>query len=170
MIEPVDYSPSSGAAQLLAALVVLPRDERIELSRKFADDDADLSTLLADAIGMANAVAANCREWIETEMIAAGAVHPERAHQLNLPTMLGAAIGASMAAQVRQDGTCNGCAMRLGTVANQCLPTVSDVRYVDGDDTFLCHLEGLDEAGEPARACVGWARWRALGRLRHGGG
>lgn len=53
---------------------------------------------------------------------------------------------------------CNGCAFRLGTLANQSASTVKDAvgALANLDDAvFVCH-HGLDEEGLPTRPCYGY--------------
>jgi hypothetical protein len=99
------------------------------------------------------------REWLEVEAITSGAFHPHQAEQINTASMLGACIGARMAAQVAQVGLCGGCALRLGTMANQSLPTVTDVDWCEGKGEFRCHMHE-----DPKPACPGYARWQAIKR------
>lgn len=164
MTDTTDYSPSVQQATLIAALSVLPHAERIDLIRQAIDRDGYLflAHLLSQTIGMANSVSTNCREWLETELITRLDYNPHQAEQINTPSLLGAAEGARIAAQVAQDGLCDGCAVRLGTLANQCAPTVADVNWCDGKGEFLCHVDGLDEMGRASMPCRGAVRWQDL--------
>lgn len=162
-----DYSPSAQQAEFIAALSVLDHVGRIELIGQITDRDGQhvLADLLSQTIGMANSVAANCREWVETEAIVRLDMHPHQAEQINTPSMLGAAMGARIAARVDQDGLCDGCAARRGTMANQCAPTVADVDWCEGKGEFLCHLEGRDHRDRPTKPCIGAVRWQAVKRM-----
>ena len=166
-----DYSPSSEQSRMIAALSIMPLAARestvIELIESRGPEY--VANLFAHVIGMANSVAENAREWLAVEMIVRCDLHPHQAEQINTPSMVGAALGAEKAAQVAQDGLCSGCALRRGTLANQCEPTQDDVNYIKrGSDRrgFLCHLDGLENC-EPRKPCVGWVRWQAL--MTHAG-
>jgi len=164
MSEPTDYCPTSEQARQIAALIVLPLEERHRLALRLADEVGTnlLAALLSHVVGMANSVTENTRDWLETEAIVSGDLHPDQAEKINTPSMLGAALGAEKAAQVVQKGLCDGCALRRGTMANQCVPTQEDVDWCErGAQRFFCHMTGLDD-GEPQTTCPGWARWRAL--------
>lgn len=163
------YSPSSRQAEQIAALVSAGADERKALidSMLAGGGAVAVASMLFHVIGMANSVAANCREWIATELIVKDLGHPDEVDRINTPSMLGAALGARKSAQVSQQGLCAGCALRLGSIANQSASTQADVDYVErGAGVFRCHLEGLDTRGVPTRACPGWARWQALNHER----
>lgn len=149
------YSLTRPDADTLAAALVLPTDARAEFLAdylaRFGPDD--LLNLFAQALGMANSVVANNREAIELFGICEGTLHPHNAHQINLPTMLGAAQGARIARDAK--GMCGGCAFRLGTTANQSPITTIDAEDCARDGTpFLCHDV---EPGERIRAaCRGF--------------
>ena len=161
-----DYHPTAEQADIIIALSSMRHDGRMALLKMLldAEDAYALADLLSHVIGMANSVGGSCREWIEITAICEGNTHPHEAEKFNLPTMIGAAMGAKLAARVDQDGLCAGCAVRHGTVANQCAPTVCDVEWIDTKGGFLCHLEGLDEKGNAAKPCIGSVRLMAAKR------
>lgn len=161
-----DYSPTPRQSDIILALSAMHHKKRIDLLEMViaVDGAAFLADLLSHVVGMANSVAENCREWIElTEIIERG-VHPHTAEKINLPTMEGAALGAKIAFRVAQTGLCGGCAARLGSVANQCEPTVIDVDYCEDKGGFLCHVDGLDDRGELTQPCIGAVRLMAVKR------
>jgi hypothetical protein len=155
------YSVTLADAQALAGIVAVPTSVRADLLRAYraAHGEAALINLFAQAIGMANSVVENNREAIEILGICDGTLHPHSAHQINLPTMLGACQGAQIARHAK--GMCHGCAFRLGSVANQSPSTTLDAGdCVSAGTPFLCHDE---PDGKPRRACRGFvtARRRA---------
>lgn len=152
-----DYSLSSKQAEQLAAMVVLPLDMRREMAGRLSGDEA--REMLAQVLGMANSVVSNVRDWVEIEAITKCDLHPHQVEQINTASMLGACLGARMAAQVKQDGLCEGCALRLGTMANQSVPTIADVDWCEGKGEFCCHMHD-----DPKPACPGHTRWQALKR------
>ncbi|EZP05926.1 hypothetical protein [Pseudomonas aeruginosa] len=117
MTEPAtDYSITAADAKELAGAVLLPADLRLQVLEKMAAqrDLAAMLDLFAQVLGMANAIAENCRAMVELILIERGE-HPHTAEQANLPTMFGALQGVVLAATVDPRGTCAGCAYRLGT-------------------------------------------------------
>lgn len=117
-----------------------------------------LVELLAQFIGMANSVAANCAEMSDTVLINECGVHPDKFDSVNLPTIFGACQGVQLAYKCDPAGACHGCAYRLGSIANQSPITTSDAEFMAHDHKgFMCHAE-LDERGEPLRVCVGHAK------------
>jgi hypothetical protein len=165
-----DYHPTKEQADAIIALSTMKHDDRMALLKLYLDGEGvkALADLFSHTIGMANSVVENCREWIEITAICEDKVHPHDAEKFNLPTMIGAAMGAKLAARVDQDGLCAGCAARHGTVANQCAPTVCDVDYIEEKGGFLCHLEGLDDKGNAAKPCIGSVRLMAAKRAEEG--
>lgn len=124
---------------------------------RLAGDPATMLDLFAQVLGMANAVAENCRAMVELILIERGE-HPHTAEQANLPTMFGALQGVVLAATVNPRGTCAGCAYRLGTPANTSPVTTSDAIYCRQElSRFYCHAD-LDDQGNPVRTCVGHAK------------
>ncbi|MGV8202445.1 hypothetical protein ACV35F_33115, partial [Pseudomonas aeruginosa] len=120
MTEPAtDYSITAADAKELAGAVLLPADLRRQVLEKMAAqrDPATMLDLFAQVLGMANAVAENCRAMVELILIERGE-HPHTAEQANLPTMFVALQGGFLAATVYPRGTCAVCAYRLGTPAN----------------------------------------------------
>lgn len=157
-----DYTLTTEEANFLTMLVCVRQPERLALleqRRRTHGVDATI-TLLAQAIGMANSVVANNREMIELLLITKGGEHPYTAEQANLPTMLGALQGVEIVAGIDPARTCEGCAYRLGTAANQSPVTSSDAKYVlEVPTDFLCH-EDVDDHGNPKHLCRGFAQAR----------
>jgi hypothetical protein len=165
MAEPVaiDYALTDGQSDALSGAVLLPVDLRREILAKLPK--AALVELFAQFIGLANSVVANNREMIELAGIISGEMHPDKAHQINLPTIFGALVGAKLANAAATDKVCAGCAYRLGTPANQSPVTTCDADWCDkgsGYD-FMCH-EDLDESGNPTHICRGHGRVTAGAR------
>jgi len=151
---PCDYTLTNAQAEALQAAVLLPVDLRLTLLRRLKKDQ--LVELFAQFIGIANSVVFNNREMIEIAGIVSGELHPDRAHEINLPTIFGALSGVKAANLVPADAkTCGGCAYRLGTPANQSPATTCDVDWqrADGAD-FWCH-EDMNGDGTPKRKCTG---------------
>jgi hypothetical protein len=161
-----DYRPTAEQADMIIALSLMTHDDRMAVLKLYLDGEGvkALAELFSHTIGMANSVVENCREWVEITAIFEGNTYPHDAEKFNLPTMIGAAMGAKLAARVDQDGLCAGCAARHGTVANQCAPTVCDVEWIDTKGGFLCHLEGLDENQNAKKPCIGSVRLMAAKR------
>lgn len=155
-----DYFLSEEAVRWLKGAVGLPYDLRREVLRKAASEHGrdEVIDWFAQFIGMANSVVANNRDAIEIFQILPGEAHPDRAGNINLPTIFGALMGADLARKSKAKGRCEGCALRIGTLANQSPSTTCDVEYVLGDyeEAFWCH-ENLNEQGLPTRKCPGWA-------------
>lgn len=160
MAEPhVDYRISAADAHELAGAVLLPADLRRQVLEKMAAqrDPATMLDLFAQVLGMANAVAENCRAMVELILIEHGE-HPHTAEQANLPTMFGALQGVVLAATVNPRGTCAGCAYRLGTPANTSPVTTSDAIYCRQELSRFYRHADLDDQGNPVRTCVGHAK------------
>lgn len=152
-------------AVLLAGAAGLPADVREICFEQYAAEHGvkALAILFAQFMGMANSVVANNREAIELFGIVEGGLMPQVAEQLNLPTIFGACNGAIIAQAVDQEPLCEGCAFRLGTVANQSPITTCDADWLShpGEDPFWCH-EDLNDKMEPTKACAGFAQLRAM--------
>jgi hypothetical protein len=158
-----DYAMNPAHAAELAGAALLPREFRVMAAKLvLKDHGADPAELIADIIGMANSVVANCTELLKTEAVARGWVHFNEVERINFPSMNGALMGVSLAAGVDPRKVCHGCAFRLGSVANQCAPTQYDASdAVAGEYIFNCH-EDLDAKGKPTQACRGFAQARKL--------
>lgn len=158
-----EYELDPTDADELKGLVVLPHEFRVELLRRYTSPrgrDA-LINLFSRFIGMALAVEANTRTQVDDFLAFKGAIETgDAGKQLNLPTLFGAACGATLASKADQRKTCATCAYRLGSVANQSPATTSDALSAEcfGDD-FMCH-ENLDENAEPTKLCAGYAQAR----------
>lgn len=158
MIQPAtDYAITAADAERLSGAVLLPADMRLLVLQKMAaqrSPDAMLD-LFAQVLGMANAVAENCREMLELILVTEGGMHPHTAEQANLPTMYGAMQGVILAAGIDPKGTCHGCAYRLGSPANTSPITTSEAENCQRElKQFFCHAE-FDDQGQPTKPCVG---------------
>ncbi len=161
------YRLTAKTADLMASLTVLPLSARQDVLRRYAEDHgpAALADLCAQAIGMANSVNKNCRDFLEVIGVVHAGMHPYSAEKLNAPTMLGAAMGAKLAQGIDPAKTCAGCAFRCGTAANQSPSTVADATDCTdtrAGDAFMCHAH-RDALDNPVRACAGWAQWIKAG-------
>lgn len=110
---------------------------------------------------LAEQVTGNAEEHAIGLLIAEGGMHPYQAERINFPSLKGAALGLKAASRVPEYGCerlCEGCAYRQGSVANQCLPTQTDVEWaLDTEQGFNCHINGYDEATDmPTQLCVGY--------------
>lgn len=160
-----DYEFSKTDVSALAGATLLPDEFRREILRRYVAIHGieELIRLFSNFIGMANSVVASNREMIELEGIVQGLVHPDRAGQLNLPTIFGAFNGISIA-QKPTKAMCHGCAFRKGTPANQSPCTTIDAKdSLDGEvGEFMCHVK-LDAKGKPKHKCTGAALARRNG-------
>lgn len=86
----------------------------------------------------------------------------------NVPSPAGAALGRELSRFVDVEEAanrvlyphvprrCDDCAFLLGTVPNQCMPTVADaLKCTMEGEPFYCH-KGLLGGAEPRRLCAGW--------------
>lgn len=144
MSEPIntDFRITVAQAKEMAGAVTLPSEFRLMTLQKYAKEhgnDAALA-LCAELLGLANAVVENCHTNAADLLVMQG-MHPHDSEKINMPTMLGALLGIALAAEApKQEATCHGCAYRLGSIANQCLSTVTDADYqAQGLDGFCCH-------------------------------
>jgi hypothetical protein len=158
------YDLSPAARDVLMGAVGLPLDiRRLALNRLMSDVGREgLIDAFAQFIGLANSVVENNREMVEIILITEGGMTDRAAEKANLPTIFGALNGLKIAEGVDVSKTCEGCAFRVGTPANQSASTTCDADWCGhpGEARFLCHAEGLDERGEPTQACAGWAQLR----------
>lgn len=160
MPENTEYSMSPDDALLIAGIGQHGLDARRTMVKDVMTRHGPerLVELLAQFIGMANSVAANCAEMSDTVLITECGVHPDKFDRVNLPTIFGACQGVQIANKCDPTGACHGCAYRLGSIANQSPITTSDAEFMAHDRKgFMCHAE-LDERGEPLRVCVGHAK------------
>lgn len=159
-----DYAMTDEQLDALMGTTSISVDMRRIILRKFlADHGGDaLADLFAEFIGLANSVVENSREAAELLLITEGGLDPRQAEKINLPTILGALYGVALAAGIDASKTCNGCAFRQGSWANQSLSTTVDAADCSevGGQTFMCHEE-MDEGGNPVKACAGFAQARA---------
>lgn len=167
MADATDYKLTPADADTLKSIVLLPGDLRTKLLQKYLAEHGvgALVGLFSQTIGMANSVVENSREMIELAGIISGELHPHNAHHINLPTLFGALNGVTLAASVDQASTCQGCAYRLGTCANQSPVTTCDAEWCENDGTqdFLCH-ERVSDGGVPRNLCAGHAQKTKLRR------
>lgn len=159
-----DYAIDPASAARLYRVALLPAAERrVALGSLYLQlGTTGFLDLMAQFIGLANSVAANANEQAQN-LLAEHGVHPYSAEKINMPTILGALIGAQLVSDVDPAALCHGCAFRLGSIANQSASTTGDAATCiqPGESIFMCH-ERLDEAGEPTTACRGWAQLRRL--------
>jgi hypothetical protein len=96
---------------------------------------------------------------------------------LNLPSPEGAEMGKELArfadveeAKLRAAGLpvpkrCSDCALRLGTIPNQCTQTLFDILVCSAThEDFMCHLSS-DAEGDPTKLCRGFELLR-ISRLQ----
>jgi hypothetical protein len=156
-----DYDISICDAQALRGATLLPNWVRLAALKKYRKERGSdaLLNLFSQFIGLANSVVENNRVMAELVLIAEGGINPYKAEKINLPTIHGALNGVVLAASVKQEKTCLGCAFRLGTPANQSPSTTVDAQSCvdDLDGDFMCH-ENLPSDGEPTRKCIGFAQ------------
>lgn len=158
------YELSKDDAGWLAGACGMPPDVRAEVLAGYLNQRgrAAFINLFSQFIGLANSVVANNRESIEIFGIVEGGMHPNEAEKLNLPSIFGACNGAMLAAEIDPAATCEGCAFRIGTLANQSPATTSEADWCGypGEQPFMCHMD-LDDKGEPTKGCAGFAQLRA---------
>lgn len=155
-----EYSMTRSDAIDLAGIAQLDLSMRREALTSYLQTNGlqRLVELLAQFIGMANAVAENCAEMSDQVLIEECGVHPDKFTSVNLPTIIGACQGVLIASKCDPKGACHGCAYRLGSIANQSPITTCDVEFIAHDRKgFMCHAH-LDERGEPTKVCVGHAK------------
>ena len=169
MANATDYTMTSRDANELKGVVLLPFEFRQKLLAKYAaDHGADaLIDLFANFIGMANQAVENSHEALWLLGIIKGGMNDRDAEKINSSSLFGALQGVELANRVDQAKTCEGCAFRLGTLANQSPSTTTDAQWcADGvgmeGDRFMCH-EGMGENDEPTRPCAGFAQ--VMGKL-----
>lgn len=142
-------------------LLLAPAEDREAVARRIMETHGAqrLAAAAAEIVSMAESVTLSAVDFLELEAIITDKIHPHESGRWNVPTLLGTATGAVMADQVKAEGLCEGCALRRGTHANACLPTLGDLHACAGDGDgrpFLCHMS------DPRQPCIGFARWRAL--------
>lgn len=155
-----DYSmtPQQASKILGLAQVALPDRQQMLAHYAATHGQEQLLELFAQFIGMANSVAENCGHMTDLVLITEMGMHPDKFDSINLPTIVGACQGVMLAAQCDTAGACEGCAYRLGTMANQSPVATSDAAYMSFDQRgFMCHAE-VDERGHPLKVCVGHAK------------
>ncbi|WP_085696328.1 hypothetical protein [Pseudomonas sp. B26(2017)] len=160
MTDNTDYSMTPDDALFIAGLCQFDLDFRRTAIQAALERDGPgrLVELLAQFVGMANSVAANCAEMSDTVLITECHVHPDRFSSVNLPTIFGACQGVMLAQKCDPAGACHGCAYRLGSIANQSPITTSDAEFMAHDRKgFMCHAY-LDDDSVPERVCVGHAK------------
>jgi hypothetical protein len=153
------YKPDNAGAEALAALSVLSYEDRLSQIKRLRREHGIewVLRLFNDTIGMANSVTDNSHEMVKFVALMNADLHQQDVDKISLPSMLGAAMGAAAAALCEDVKVCDGCAFKIGSIANQCVPTQADVRHITADDgRFLCHVDGL-EGDKPTQACKGWA-------------
>ena len=145
----------------LGALHLLPREHRITIMNKYLGTHGITALLnfFANYVGLTNSLLHNAEEMAIMTCITEGKMNPTSAEKINLPSLLGAFNGMALSSGTDQSKLCGTCAYRHGSIANQCLITVSDaISCQEGrDGHFMCH-ENLDDKGEPTQACAGYAQ------------
>jgi hypothetical protein len=158
-VEPAaDYDLTKQEAATLGGLTMLPHNLRVDVLTRYAKQhgvDAVVA-MFSRTIGMANSVIANNREAIEVFGICEGTLHPHNAHQINLPTLIGAIQGTQLSHRAKNARRmCHGCAYRLGSLANQSFVTTIDADFQrENQDEFWCH-ENTNQRGKPTKRCRG---------------
>lgn len=155
-----DYTMTPRQAEDIASLANLPLAGRVRGLTEYCEKHGveSLVELFAQFIGMASSVADNCRDMTDLVLISELGMHPDKFDSVNLPTILGACQGVALAAQCDPAGACEGCAYRLGSMANQSPMATSDAAYMSFDQKgFMCHAE-TDDRGNPTKVCVGHAK------------
>lgn len=160
-----DYSMLRRDALWLSGTVMLPIDiRRLSLERYVETHGHDaMLEAFAQFMGLASSVAANAAAMCSMQRILDGTEYPDQPEsRVNLPTPFGALQGVLLAGEVDSSLTCETCAFRLGSVANQSPITTADADYCShpGETPFMCH-EGVDEREDPTKACAGFAQLRA---------
>jgi hypothetical protein len=149
-------------AAALKNIVAGPTALRRQAIETYLDKHGIAATLnlFVQSMGMANSVAQNCRKMAERFVLEHTDVHPYMAAQINLPSMLGACMGASLSAKCHPlpTGACLDCAYRLGSISNQSESATDDAANILFDQKgFMCHAH-LDDLGESTRVCAGHAK------------
>ncbi|MFJ3487132.1 hypothetical protein ACIPL1_27490 [Pseudomonas sp. NPDC090202] len=160
MAECTDYALTPEQAATVAAIVQVPFQQRVSMLADYARDHGtnQLVWLFAQFMGMANSVVDNCRNMTDLVMVCELNVNPDRFDSVNLPTILGACQGVELAAGCDPAGACEGCAYRLGTMANQSPIATSDAAFMSFNQKgFMCHAE-TDERGNATKVCIGHAK------------
>ena len=160
MSDCTDYTLTPPQAAELSGFAQAPLSDRIDVLTRYAREHGAerLVELFAQFIGLANSVAANCRNMTDLVLIGELGMHPDKFDSLNLPTIVGACQGVMLAARCDAAGACEGCAYRVGSMANQSPMATSDAAYMAFDQKgFMCHAE-TDESGRPTKVCVGHAK------------
>lgn len=158
----MSYNLNAEQLELLTAALKADADERKKILFAFAQDDMEsLVEVFAQFVELTKSVEENARGFMECMLCAYGNYTPRSAADTNFPSIEGAIEGAKLARKPAK-GMCDSCAFRLGTVPNQCLPTIADANQALGTIAaqFMCHYD-LDENEEPVNLCAGFAAARA---------
>lgn len=154
------YSLTKEQADELRGMALLPDEFRLQLLKRYHKQHGTkaLIELFAQFMGLANSVSLNTREFVEMYLVLECKHLPMTAAKINLPTVVGALHGIFTAIPPSK-GMCDGCAFRLGSVANQCEVTTLDANWSVNnlDKNFYCH-EDLKPNGEPQHLCAGYAK------------
>lgn len=146
-------------AELDALTVILASSNEHAALEIFEEThDLDLRELFVQFVRLAKSVQENTREAVDFVAITEFDMNPMSHETPNLPTLSGALHGYRLAAKVRPERLCDGCAYRLGSIANQSAITTDDADYCANErHHFLCH-ERVDARGQPYQACAGYAQ------------
>lgn len=145
---------------LLLASAASSDEGKTEALRLFKSADNDyLAEMIMGLIELSGSVIENHDSMIRTVAEVNHGMPPSVSEKINLPDLVGALMGISIASGIDQDKVCESCAFRLGSIPNQCSSTVNDVFYcAEGDSDFMCH-ENIGDDGKCTRACKGYAQY-----------
>ncbi len=115
--------------------------------------NAELKDLLGNVLKLAESISNNCKEWLEVTATIHADIHPYQAEKLNCPTLRGALSAAVTIPRVPISETCETCAFRVGSPANQTEAVAEDVLIAleDGGKAFFCHDYEGDKPTHPCR-------------------
>ena len=146
------YDLPKEAVRVLAAASVMPGPDRRQLLDKAAREHSAETVLswFAEFMGLANSVAHNNRACIERFAVSDLGLPPADAERINLPTVLGALMGADLARDSAAAGRCGGCAYHISTACSidhrvRWLGDVSGWKWMNGSE-------------QPVRPCSHWTK------------
>lgn len=117
----------------------------------------DLASLIMALMRLCDDVVKNHEDVMRLLGYINGATEKE-AEDLNIPTLKGALFGIQLSDGVDQSVLCETCALRRGSIPNQCESTLNDLLYtLDDEPHFMCH-EGIDGNERPTTGCRGYAQ------------
>lgn len=167
MANNTDYNLTPDEAKDLMGICQLPHELRYDALIEYSmpRGRTAMVRLFSHFIGLANSVVANNRDMLELYLITEEGMHPYQAEKINLPTIFGALQGCTLVEGIDQSKTCDTCAFRIGTPANQspCTTTDADWSISEPDTQFMCHHD-VDARGNPTHKCTGYTQ--RLARLK----